>query len=129
MNSRTKLRVLRRDRWWCMMPVCLHSSRVIVQGLPHDDPWAGTVDHVIPKSYGGSDCGDNLRAAHRLCNEKRGSGSPVSEGIEISIMQLRQRDLKLKGVARGPAGGVLRGPRGGLLADPQDVLGPHWSPG
>ncbi|HEV2354777.1 MAG TPA: HNH endonuclease signature motif containing protein [Puia sp.] len=111
MNGKRRLRVLRRDRWQCMMPSCLHPrNRVIVNGLPHDDPWAASIDHIIPKAYGGTDRLDNLRAAHRLCNGVRGSGARVV----------------LEGVARGPSGGILRGPEGGLLSDPVDVLGPRW---
>jgi 5-methylcytosine-specific restriction endonuclease McrA len=34
---------------------------------------AATLDHVIPLSRGGTNDIDNLRAAHRSCNEQRGS--------------------------------------------------------
>lgn len=33
---------------------------------------ADTVDHLIPKSKGGTDDWDNLRPAHRSCNGRRG---------------------------------------------------------
>jgi|HubBroStandDraft_4_1064222.scaffolds.fasta_scaffold861087_2 5-methylcytosine-specific restriction endonuclease McrA len=82
MDPGTRRRVLRRDRWRCTMPVCLHppgqGGRTITRGLPHDDPWAGTADHVIPVTYGGSDAMENLRAAHRICNQHRGAGGHVT---------------------------------------------------
>lgn len=117
MNRQLRVRVLRRDRWQCQMPVCLHpvadGGRAIAPGLPPDDPWAASADHVIPKAYGGPGRMENLRAAHRLCNAARGSGALVRE---------------LAGVARGSQGGVLRAARGGLLADPRDAAGPRWAP-
>lgn len=32
-----------------------------------------TRDHVIPRSKGGSDHSDNLRPAHKSCNQERGN--------------------------------------------------------
>jgi len=32
-----------------------------------------SVDHIIPKSRGGSDALDNLQIAHRSCNEQKGN--------------------------------------------------------
>jgi 5-methylcytosine-specific restriction endonuclease McrA len=37
---------------------------------------ADTADHIIPVSRGGSDELENLRAAHKTCNRKRGNHSP-----------------------------------------------------
>lgn len=37
--------------------------------------WGPSVDHVIPRSHGGSDDIDNLRPAHMLCNATRGNKS------------------------------------------------------
>lgn len=43
-------------------------------------PGADTADHIIPRSKGGPDTLDNLQAAHRVCNSRRGtrplSGAP-----------------------------------------------------
>jgi 5-methylcytosine-specific restriction endonuclease McrA len=32
-----------------------------------------SIDHIIPRSQGGSHKIDNLRAAHLLCNSQRGA--------------------------------------------------------
>lgn len=42
---------------------------------PNDDT-APSVDHLIPSGYGGTDDENNLRLAHRLCNNRRG-GAPM----------------------------------------------------
>jgi 5-methylcytosine-specific restriction endonuclease McrA len=34
---------------------------------------ADTVDHIIPRSRGGDHSMSNLRAAHRVCNSRRGN--------------------------------------------------------
>lgn len=50
--------ILRRDGWVCWL--CGQDG-------------ADTVDHVIPRSRGGESSDDNLRAAHRSCNARRGA--------------------------------------------------------
>lgn len=37
---------------------------------PH--PWAPTLDHLVPRSLGGTNDPENLRTAHRWCNSVRG---------------------------------------------------------
>lgn len=32
-----------------------------------------TFDHIIPRSQGGGNCRENLRLAHRKCNNRRGN--------------------------------------------------------
>lgn len=61
-----RLYVLNRDRWRCM--ICNRSIRRDL-AVPH--PEAGTVDHVIPQSQGGTHEVANLRAAHMSCNSAR----------------------------------------------------------
>jgi 5-methylcytosine-specific restriction endonuclease McrA len=36
-----------------------------------------TLDHVVPKSKGGTDSRSNLKVAHRKCNNVRGSDDPT----------------------------------------------------
>jgi len=42
---------------------------------------AGTADHVIPLALGGSDDESNLRAAHYSCNNRRGCGRSIHNGV------------------------------------------------
>jgi 5-methylcytosine-specific restriction endonuclease McrA len=57
-----------------------HMERITARILERDGgtcwlcglPGADTADHVIPRSRGGSNFDNNLRAAHRACNSKRG---------------------------------------------------------
>ena len=64
--------VYRRDKWQCMMPECLcPDRRDIDRNLRGtDDPWAPSIDHVIELSRGGADYPGNMRAAHKLCNDR-----------------------------------------------------------
>ena len=44
---------------------------------PHARIWArqrATLDHIQPKSKGGSDAEDNLQLAHARCNKLKGAG-------------------------------------------------------
>jgi 5-methylcytosine-specific restriction endonuclease McrA len=51
------------------MPDCLHpDGRAIVPGLPGNDPWQASIDHIVPLTDGGQDSAANKRAAHKRCN-------------------------------------------------------------
>jgi 5-methylcytosine-specific restriction endonuclease McrA len=45
-----------------------------------DDPWAPSIDHVVPLFEGGRDMESNMRAAHKLCNNHaaRRSGQSIA---------------------------------------------------
>jgi len=61
--------VYERDKWQCMMPECVCPfGRDIDPGLRRDSQWSATVDHVKPRSRGGTNRRKNLRAAHKKCN-------------------------------------------------------------
>lgn len=47
------------------------------QGICHlcGDPYADSIDHVVPVAIGGSDHPDNLRPAHTSCNSSKGARS------------------------------------------------------
>lgn len=44
---------------------------------PQRDDWAPTLDHIIPRSKGGTHDESNLRTAHRWCNSVRGDRDDV----------------------------------------------------
>lgn len=50
-----------------------HAGVCGICGKPFDNPADPPVaDHIVPRVAGGSDELDNLRAAHRSCNGRRG---------------------------------------------------------
>ena len=52
-------------------PPCWICGQPIDYTLPHLDPGAFVVDHVIPLDKGGPDTLGNKRAAHRACNRAK----------------------------------------------------------
>lgn len=62
--------VYHRDKWVCMMPECLCPDGTAIDRalLGTGDPWAPSIDHVVPLRDGGLDNARNKRAAHIRCN-------------------------------------------------------------
>ena len=54
---------------------------------------APTRDHVVPVSLGGQNTSDNLRLAHKLCNEKRGQ-MDVDEFRAVGFQPVRKLSKK-----------------------------------
>jgi 5-methylcytosine-specific restriction endonuclease McrA len=46
------------------------------------NPDFATLDHIVPRSLGGRSTLDNLKLAHRKCNERRGNGPVKRMGWE-----------------------------------------------
>lgn len=77
------------------------------------DPWAATLDHLVPRSAGGGDSADNLRTCHRWCNTLRGARplrrrqkryAPPPSTWDRDLFQARSAELKLSartGLERG----------------------------
>jgi 5-methylcytosine-specific restriction endonuclease McrA len=63
-----RFRILERDGWRCYL-----CGTLIPKASRWPDPFAGTADHVVPRSKGGPDLDANLRAAHWQCNRKKGT--------------------------------------------------------
>lgn len=62
--SRADRRALyERDGWTCQL--CFE---LVDRFAHHLDPWAPTLDHIIPRSVAVDDSASNLRTAHRWCN-------------------------------------------------------------
>lgn len=57
--------------------VCWLCGTYVDRLCGHNDECAPTVDHVVPRKHGGPHTLDNLRAAHRSCNGRRGAPSGV----------------------------------------------------
>lgn len=63
-----RVAIYERDAYTCMLcrePVDLSAD-------PQRGDWSPTLDHIIPRSKGGTHDADNLRTAHRWCNSIRG---------------------------------------------------------
>lgn len=69
-----RLAVYERDEWTCQ--ICNES---VDRSADHLDDWAPTLDHIVPRSLGGSDDVENLRLAHRWCNSARGNLTHYSD--------------------------------------------------
>ena len=85
----TRFNLFLRDRWTCQY--CGDQFQT------HDL----TFDHVIPRSKGGKTCWDNIVAACRSCNLRKGSGTPQNTGMyprtepyEPTIYELQNRGKK-----------------------------------
>jgi 5-methylcytosine-specific restriction endonuclease McrA len=65
-NAAAQLRRQHLGCWLCGNPIDYTA--------PRNHPAAFEVDHVIPKSKGGTDDPTNLRPSHSRCNRRRGAG-------------------------------------------------------
>lgn len=66
-SPQLRLAIYQRDAWICQL-----CEERVDPALGPADLWAATLDHVTPRSRGGSDHPTNLRLAHRWCNSVRG---------------------------------------------------------
>ena len=71
-GEKRRAKVLKRDNHECQIrgPGCLGQ--------------ANTVDHIVPKSLGGPETEDNLRAACRVCNQRKGTRADVVRPMVVS---------------------------------------------
>ena len=84
--------LLTRDNFTCML-----CGGMVDPFLPREDPMAGSIDHVIPSSFGGTHQLTNLQLAHKRCNNVRGN-QPIkpSDARHAALSSLR-RGLDLIG--------------------------------
>lgn len=71
--ANTRRAIYERDNWTC--GIC---SESVESGLPNSSAWQATLDHIIPRSLGGSDDPSNLRLAHRWCNTVRSNRTALT---------------------------------------------------
>lgn len=55
-----------RDHWTCQL-----CGEPVDATLAYNDTWAASLDHIQPRSLGGTHHDDNLRLTHRWCNAAR----------------------------------------------------------
>ena len=64
-----RVQIAERDKWRC--GIC---RKPVDQRLRHPSPFAGSLDHVVPVSQGGTSDPGNLRLTHLVCNLRRSDG-------------------------------------------------------
>lgn len=69
-STQNRLTIYERDDWTCQL-----CSDPVDPALHHLDDWAASLDHIVPRSKGGTHEPENLRLAHRWCNSVRGDDS------------------------------------------------------
>lgn len=64
----TKIRnaIYDRDNWTCQL-----CQQPVTRDYDPDDMWSASLDHITPRSHGGTHDPSNLRLAHRYCNAIR----------------------------------------------------------
>lgn len=67
----TDQQIFERDGWSCRIPGCELGPLQRDQAWP--EPLAPVIDHIVPLSLGGADTAPNKRAAHGICNLRKGS--------------------------------------------------------
>ena len=74
-----RMAIYERDNWTCWL--CLEVVNRELIGTT--DPWRPSLDHVTPRSQGGSDLPNNLRIAHNWCNCVRSDGKYTPEDFRV----------------------------------------------
>ena len=76
--------VWRRDQGQCY--ICL--TRVLAPGLLDGwDLWAPVIEHVTPISAGGHDTWNNVRLAHRHCNNVKSYRRSAEQAREVVLAE------------------------------------------
>lgn len=66
-DPKVRFGLYERDGWLCLL-----CDEPIDRAAHWNDNLAPSLDHIAPRSLGGSDDPENLRTAHRSCNSARG---------------------------------------------------------
>lgn len=90
--------IYERDGWTCQ--IGLHS---IDPEAKHPDLGCATIDHILPRSYGGGHTRDNVRTACLFHNMSRGN-------------KVSDEDLELLGMCRADLGLVIPKPRAAKMS-------------
>ncbi len=80
-----RLKITSRERMWKVPPV---NRREVLRRDRHSCQYCGnskhlTLDHVIPRSRGGQHTWNNVVAACKQCNSKKGDRTPQEAGMQL----------------------------------------------
>jgi 5-methylcytosine-specific restriction endonuclease McrA len=90
----------------------------------HGARGAWEVDHSVPRALGGTYHGNNLRAAHTICNRSKGAGSTravrrkngLSRALKSYAQAARREENAIVGtVVDGVVGAIFGGPGGAAV--------------
>jgi 5-methylcytosine-specific restriction endonuclease McrA len=87
----TRRGVLKRDNFTCQY--CGRSLH----------PCELTLDHVVPRSRGGKNCWENVVAACKPCNHRKGNHTPAEAHMKLHRLPFRPRYLALVVIDMPPA--------------------------
>ena len=73
-SFKRRVALYERDGWACWL-----CSELVDREAHYNADRAPSLDHVIPRSKGGTHDEANLRCAHRICNGKRGASDVYEE--------------------------------------------------
>ena len=86
-GEKLRLAVLQRDNYECQ-----------IRG-PNCTGYAGTVDHIHPRAWGGAEHPDNLRAACKACNMGKGARAPRASEASAFLKERRFSTAPLQKVS------------------------------
>jgi hypothetical protein len=88
-----RYRIYARDEWTCW----LCGREVEPPSVDMDtSPWEPVLDHVVPHCDGGSDRAENLRTAHRWCNNARGERSAPDRYVMRAKVALMKAEMEME---------------------------------
>jgi hypothetical protein len=68
----------------CYAPAAARAINPALTGT--DSPWAPSLDHIVRKCDGGTDRDENLRAAHRWCNQRHGTLAEIGRQSRLRLV-------------------------------------------
>ena len=79
-------------------PTCALCNHLIDANAPPDDtsnPWRPSLDHILPRSKGGSHDRENMQLTHHRCNAKRGNSDGLTPAQLEGIMKCIPKRLRV----------------------------------
>jgi 5-methylcytosine-specific restriction endonuclease McrA len=101
-DSECRLQRVRGQRAW--IGRCIHCRRRLVVPLDPREPASATLEHIVPRTHGGSDALDNLALACPSCNHEKGRrldhralNDPTLQAVIARLLARRRATLRGEG--------------------------------